>query len=656
MNTKDMITTGDIEKAFGDYGKEDYLTSPEPYTVLYESTKDLDRLEQNIVMNTVKHLAKKAGCPNTVFMEMLRAVEEQRERVLPDNGGFPGLKDLLGGKEPDYGGYFCSGDGIYQYDERSGTFREICGHPIFPTRRYVSMDIKEERLDISYFLDGRWEKLKMVPRQILSEASQISSISKLGLDITSENARNMVNYLRCMDVKNRNIIPRAETTGRMGWHEDRGFVPYIPGVIYDDEKNYREMFSAIHKKGELQEWVNLAKAVRANKENPAGRFMLAASVASVILPWTCNQTFMVHLWSPVSGTGKTLALMLAASVWADPTMGKYVKPLNSSDTALEQMENFCNNLPLCLDELESVRNRDFSYLVYMLCEGMGRNRSTKNLGIREQSHWMNIILTNGEHPITDDSRGGSINRVISVESTGPVFPGGNEELSKAAEKMMNNYGHAGEMIVKAISSDPQYVKVIRKAYESYRSLLLEKATGKQASYGAALLVGDWLLDMIVIGDDKCLTVDDILAVLATPEMTDMNLRAQSIVCDFMAVNSSCFAHESSGDDLLLRGPLYGKMTNGGRVFFIQTALKKVLNDANINFTAFMKWCLGRKLIQTCYDENRNRHWGVMTKLPGMENSLRAICFLPEFFRNMDKESGMTIVETEPGMPFADGGE
>lgn len=653
MTEKEPITIEDINEVFGAYGKEDYLVSEEPYTVLIEAVDGLSRMKRNIIINAVQNMAKKAGCSYQKFNEMLESAGELRSGVIPDSGGFPGIQELLNGSTPDYDEYLCSGKGVFLYDEKSRKYIEVCPHPIFLTRRYVNAETEDEMLDLSYYRDGQWKTRKMVPRMTLIKADQITSLGRIGLGITSENARDMVKYLSCIYEKNRSIIPAVETTGRMGWLGDRGFVPYLPDVIYDDENNYSEMFNAIHKEGDPQEWVNLARAVRANKENPAGKFVLAASVASVVLPLTCNQSFFVHLWSPVSGTGKTLALMLAASVWADPTMGKYLKPLNSTDAALEQMENFCNNLPLCLDELESVQSKDNNGTVYRLSEGMGKSRATKTLGLRQQTHWLNIIITNGEHPITDDSKGGSMNRVISIESTGQLLPGGDTALSEAAEKMMHHFGHAGEMIIKTICSSPAWKETIRNLYREYRARLLKKATGKQASYGAALMVGDWLLENIVTQDDHCITPEEILAVLATPEMTDINLRAQRIVRDFVAVNSNCFLRDDNLQEVP-RGQIYGKMTGSGKVYIIQNTLQQVLDAANINFTAFMKWCLKKNLIHTNFDGNNERHWGIVTRLQGLENPVRAICFEADFFSSVDRESQMTIVETDADNPFSSG--
>lgn len=57
---------------------------------------------------------------------------------------------------------------------------------------------------------------------------------------------------------------------------------------------------------------------------------LAASFASPLLePLNCLP-FFVHLWGVDSGTGKTVALMVAASVWGDPTIGSFVKTFDGT--------------------------------------------------------------------------------------------------------------------------------------------------------------------------------------------------------------------------------------------------------------------------------------------------------------------------------------
>ena len=82
------------------------------------------------------------------------------------------------------------------------------------------------------------------------------------------------------------------------------------------------------------------------------KIILAASFASVLLEPLGCLPFFVHLWGVDSGTGKTVALMVAASVWGDPAIGNYVKTFDGTVVGLEKTAAFLNELPLCLDELQ----------------------------------------------------------------------------------------------------------------------------------------------------------------------------------------------------------------------------------------------------------------------------------------------------------------
>ena len=87
------------------------------------------------------------------------------------------------------------------------------------------------------------------------------------------------------------------------------------------------------------------------------RVILAASFASPLLEVLGALPFFVHLWGVDSGTGKTVALMLAASVWGDPAVGAYIKTFDATVVGHEKTAAFLNHLPLCLDELQSLPPR-----------------------------------------------------------------------------------------------------------------------------------------------------------------------------------------------------------------------------------------------------------------------------------------------------------
>ena len=70
----------------------------------------------------------------------------------------------------------------------------------------------------------------------------------------------------------------------------------------------------------------------------------------------CALPFFVHLWGGTE-VGKTVGLMLAASVWANPEVGRYIHTFNSTAVGREKSAAFVNSLPLILDELQIVADR-----------------------------------------------------------------------------------------------------------------------------------------------------------------------------------------------------------------------------------------------------------------------------------------------------------
>ena len=132
---------------------------------------------------------------------------------------------------------------------------------------------------------------------------------------------------------------------------------------------------------------------------------MASSFASALLEPLGLLPFFVHLWGTTE-CGKTVALMLAASVWANPKMGEFIHSFNSTTVAQELSATFVNSLPLILDELQIIKDRrDFDNTIYKLTEGIGKNRGTKTGGLQKTGTWQNCILTSGEMPISNPSSG-----------------------------------------------------------------------------------------------------------------------------------------------------------------------------------------------------------------------------------------------------------
>ena len=94
-----------------------------------------------------------------------------------------------------------------------------------------------------------------------------------------------------------------------------------------------------------------------NNEHIQERIAMAAAFASVLIKPSSASPFMLDIWGG-AGIGKTTILIAAASIWGDPQMpGGYIGTFNASDVANEQLAMFCCDLPLLLDEMQTIQNQ-----------------------------------------------------------------------------------------------------------------------------------------------------------------------------------------------------------------------------------------------------------------------------------------------------------
>lgn len=633
------LSVEDILTMVGEFTHDSFL-SEDPYLLLQEIPDDLTRER---VRTALRNQAKKCKISMKSFDLMANSATKgikktdeihsgNADTVMKEEGELKGLDAILSDK-PDFGRYLCTDSGVYKIVGQFGIPVKICGHPVFPTKRYVNIETGSELLDVSYKLDGKWKTKKLVDRKVISQSRTIVALSEYGMGINSENAKDMVTYFSEMDSLNRDIIPRKETVSHLGWVQDRGFSPYIEGVEYDSGGKFSEAFESVRSEGSYEKWVETAAKVMTEKRSLPARIVLAASFASIVLKWSCQQPFMVHLWSSESGTGKTISLMLAASVWANPELGLFMRSMNATKVANEQLASFCNNMPLILDELQTIqKNTDFDDIIYMLCEGTGKARGTKDGGLREQTRWLNTIITNGEQPISTNSRAGAVNRVISIHATEKIIPG---DMSDFADTLRDNYGWAGKRMIDMIRERPDFDKEIKSVYNTAMKQLVQYVTGKQANYGAALLVGDALMNAYIFKDYhfKPLTPTDILPYLATSEMADTNEKIRSWLIGFIILNSAKF-RKWDDDSSKVYGDVYGEIEQDGSVKVLRSLVMQKMKEQGWTPFSFMNWCKDRNMIITNYCST-NRHWHIQARIKGTDISAEVFHFAAKLFKEKE---------------------
>lgn len=566
------------------YTRDDYLTSTEPFEYLYAHKENKFELKQ--LLGRMSAQAQTVGVRNlaALFKAYLETVSGS---VAP---GF-NRTDFTGqALELDCGGWTATDTGIYGTD-KMGFEVVACYHPIMPVQRLVNVDTREHKVMLAYRLSRRWD-IVIVDRNVISDSRSIIGLSKYGIMVNSETGKALVRYLADVEQLNYDLIPEVSSVGRLGWIEEYGFSPYEEELVFDGEETYRTRFESIQEHGSREAWLDCARAVRSGKTpgNVIARIVLAASFASVLVgPCRCLP-FFVHLWGG-SETGKSLSLVLAASVWANPEIGVYIQTFNATEVGKELGVAFCNSLPLIIDELQLVKDnrKDFDRMIYQLSEGVGRARGRKQGGLQKTPTWRNCVITTGEFPIISANSGeGAVNRTIEVDCHDTKLF---DEPKKTATSLYANYGFAGREFVDHLMEDGVIERVQKLQEDLQKAIKTGDTMDKQTASAALILAADRLSEEWIFQDGVLLQPDDIRPYLVSKETVNQNARALQYLYDFININQSRF---SPGADAH-QGEVWGDLDDD-YAYIIRSKFDQILQDEGYNASAFLGWAKNNNLI------------------------------------------------------------
>lgn len=566
------------------YTRDDYLTTTKPFEYLYAHKDNKFELKQ--LLGVMSAQAQTVGIRNlaALFKAYMETVS---------GTSAPGFNrtDFTGQElELDCGSWSASDTGIYGTD-KLGFEVVACYHPIMPVQRLVNVDTKVHKVMLAYRLGRRWENV-IEDKNVISDSRSIIGLSKYGIMVNSETSKALVRYLADVEQLNYDTIPEVSSVGRLGWIDGYGFSPYEEDLVFDGEETFRTRFESIQEKGSRQAWLDCVRSVRAGKTpgNVVARIVLAASFASVLVkPCSCLP-FFVHLWGG-SETGKSLSLVLAASVWANPEIGVYIQTFNATEVGKELGAAFCNSLPLVIDELQLVKDnrKDFDKMIYQLSEGVGRARGQKQGGLQKTPTWRNCIITTGEFPIISSNSGeGAVNRTIEVDCHDTKLF---DDPKKTATSLYANYGFAGPEFVKHLMEDGVQERV-QKLQEAMQDTLKTNDTmDKQTASAALILAADRLAEEWIFQDGIFLQPEDISKYLVSKEAVNQNARALQYLYDFININQSRFTPEADAH----QGEIWGEL-DGEYACIIRSKFDQILSDEGYNASAFLGWAKNRGYI------------------------------------------------------------
>lgn len=622
----------------------DDFTTEEPYEWIYRLKDNKFMMQQTLA--AMERIAKNLGFKE--FKAFWRAYLESKTPKTTIIGDydtmFPGQPvQLRSGK------YMCDEFGV-AYINEMGAGIEVISHPILPVKRVTNIETYEEKLEIAYCRGKDPWKSITVSREQLASSQKIIGLAKQGVAVHSENAKEVIKYINTLESANYDELPRQNSVGHMGWLPDGRFLPYVSDITYDgDSVEFNKIYSEFKPTGSEEEWMKIAREVRAGDSVPA-RIALAAGFAGPLVKLLEAQSFFVHLWGE-KGCGKTVGMMLAASIWGNPEVGGYLKSFSGTKVSMELYAAFCCNLPIFFDELQVINDnrKNFDDMIYMLCEGSSKGRGTKDGGLQLQRRWNTCIMTTGETPIIQsNSAGGASVRTVEVNYKDMPLFGTDERAREVAGLLKKNYGHAGKKFIEALA-DQRVLNSLKDLHGRYYSELIREIDAKQVISAAIILTADKLASKAVFNDKNYLTTADIKEFLITKEESDVNSRCYQFLLDWLQKNPRRFDPVDNNN-----GESWG-VVEGDVAYINKTVFEETLRNNGFSFKPFMNWArLHGKLRFEDHGEGGERRLTVRKVLPN--GRLRCIALRIDDTespaRTLEQEAYQLAAEDVPDdMPF-----
>lgn len=560
---------------------------------LTELLKDLPEEQRIPIIAELRTQAKREDILRDFGNQIKLVTDKLKRAVVPTTQietitGLPECIINLGNE------YLFNEDGIYL--QLGANLIEVCPHPIFPIEILKDLNTGDEKVRISFKRYGKWNSEIIVERYDLATTKNIVKLANTGIMVNDENARYLIKYFADIEKLNEYYIPQKKTVNKLGWTE-YGFVPYVNDIVYSGNSSTNaRIFSMFTEKGDFEVWKKLQTKVCKHK---IPKLMIAAGYASLLTEKFGLNPFCVHLWGE-TGRGKSVSVVASASIYGYPDIKNgIVRTGNTTSNGIEPILGFFNNCTTYFDELTTLSPQQIQDLVYAFSGGQGRGRMSKNGSSQFSYTWNNIAVFNAECPlINSKSKGGAVNRVISIYTGGNVF--GDMDLPYVANTFKENYGFGAKRFIE-IMQQPGMIELIKKLRKIYYDDLIKHTEDKQANAMSVLLTAYEIARVYIYENEETLSAEDVREFLATQEEISQVRRTYKLFLDYVEANYRYF------DESEINQNKWGCITKNGReINIFPTCFDDFCIKNNIDSQQFLLGLRDAQLLQTRPQALKNR--------------------------------------------------
>ena len=368
-------------------------------------------------------------------------------------------QSLRAGKQYEVGYYTIKDSGIYYPVNKDGNvvLNKVC-EVVFIEKTIENIDTNEVIIKLTYKYKNKYKSL-ILSMDVL-KPNKLLELLRFGVSIPPEDEKFLGRYLLKLvqQVENECIY------SNVGWHKDsQGNLQYrlseaisnqtasVVAVNNPDAPNFNLKCS-----GTVQAWVDMCKEeVIGNTHLEAMLcFGFSAPIVGYLYRTTSYQdTLVIHAVGD-STTGKTTAGKLAVSPFGFPDSrdNGIFRTWNGTTNAIIRSLGGNFGVPLVLDEVSMIRNRNISSELYTIASGEDKARLTNDIEQRDRPKWSTTIISTGEKSIFSKASNNAGLRVRVIQFEGITWTSSATNADNIKAVISQNYGCAGVEFGKYIFS------------------------------------------------------------------------------------------------------------------------------------------------------------------------------------------------------------
>lgn len=244
--------------------------------------------------------------------------------------------------------------------------------------------------------DGKPHQWAMPLEQLEGDGAEVRrELARLGVHISPNlAARNLLAaYIKVWPVES-----RACCVDKLGWHGSV-YVTSTGAVGNSGElvvfQNGHALDPAFSTLGDQYEWRDSVASLAVGNSRLV--FALSVAFAGALAEIAGEDSGGFHLRG-ASSSGKSTALNLAASVWGKPA--NFVRLWRATTNGLEGLAGLHNDNVLILDEIGQVDPSTAGDAAYLLANGKGKARASRNGQAKAAAQWRVLFLSAGEESLS----------------------------------------------------------------------------------------------------------------------------------------------------------------------------------------------------------------------------------------------------------------